>query len=203
MEIYGEIGILADDGEKVQCHVCGKWYKKLGRHIALHGMDAAEYRHMFGLNIRCPLASEESRAVSRDNCAQYFNDFKGKPSQKFIKRKRGSVPRSAQWKKNNGAAKKGLKHSPEARQKMSDSVRAAYSDPATRERIVAALKAPETRAKMSEKAKIRMQDPVYKEQVLSRLRSNSHTPGANAKRSVALKGKPKKNGRKAKPTSDN
>ena len=33
MHVFGEIGVLADDGEKVQCHLCGKWFLILNRHV--------------------------------------------------------------------------------------------------------------------------------------------------------------------------
>ena len=39
--IYGELGVLRDDGEKVQCHACGDWYLHLRVHTnAAHGLIA-------------------------------------------------------------------------------------------------------------------------------------------------------------------
>ena len=48
--IHGELGVLLDDGERVQCHVCGEWYLHLGVHTnAAHGLTADAYRRRFGL----------------------------------------------------------------------------------------------------------------------------------------------------------
>jgi len=48
--IYGELGVLLDDGERVQCHACGEWYLHLGVHTnAAHGLNADAYRKTFGL----------------------------------------------------------------------------------------------------------------------------------------------------------
>ncbi|MCB0067039.1 MAG: MucR family transcriptional regulator [Caldilineaceae bacterium] len=40
---YGQM-IYDDDGERVQCHVCGAFYRALGHHVESHGMSAAQYR---------------------------------------------------------------------------------------------------------------------------------------------------------------
>jgi predicted transcriptional regulator len=51
--------LVADvDGARVQCHLCGRFYAKLGYHVSQrHGMDPDEYREQFGLNRGTPLAS--------------------------------------------------------------------------------------------------------------------------------------------------
>ena len=33
--IHGELGVLRDDGERVQCHACGEWYSHLRVHTTL------------------------------------------------------------------------------------------------------------------------------------------------------------------------
>ena len=33
--IHGELGVLRDDGEHVQCHACGEWYSHLRVHTTL------------------------------------------------------------------------------------------------------------------------------------------------------------------------
>lgn len=38
-----------DDGSRVQCHVCGRWYRGLQTHIRTHGLDAASYKERYGL----------------------------------------------------------------------------------------------------------------------------------------------------------
>ena len=66
--IYGERGVLADDGERVECHACGRWFHHLGRHVAAaHGFTADEYREEFGLNRGTGLAGVRYRAKQRVN----------------------------------------------------------------------------------------------------------------------------------------
>lgn len=48
--IYGELGVLNDDGEKVECHCCGVYVSNLGNHIRVHDLTPDEYRSVFGLN---------------------------------------------------------------------------------------------------------------------------------------------------------
>lgn len=62
--MFGEIGILAYDPleDKVQCHICGKWYLRLGKHVqGTHHWTTAEYREEFGLNRTQALVSEGER----------------------------------------------------------------------------------------------------------------------------------------------
>lgn len=192
MEIFGEIGVLADDGEKVQCHVCGKWFKRIGgHHLKLHGLDVFGYREKYGLNRRCPLSSTASSDVSRNNCTPYFITYAGKPCENFLARPRVKEKSRAQGCKNNGLAKQGLVHSDQARKKMSEAVLKAYQNPNTRKKIMEAQLAPERREKLSKAASRRFENPEYKAEAIARLQANSHTTEANAKRSVALKGKPK------------
>ena len=55
-------GHLADDGERVQCHECGRWYRALATHLdRTHSMTAAQYREQHGLPRTQPLMSAASR----------------------------------------------------------------------------------------------------------------------------------------------
>lgn len=59
---YGEFGILSKQDGKVQCHICGKWYRLLGSHVAQkHKLLADEYREVFGLGYLTGLIGEEYR----------------------------------------------------------------------------------------------------------------------------------------------
>ncbi|MCS3790005.1 hypothetical protein HNP11_004204 [Tsukamurella ocularis] len=43
-------GHLADDGERVQCHVCGLWFHALAQHVqSAHQISSESYRHEHGL----------------------------------------------------------------------------------------------------------------------------------------------------------
>lgn len=60
--MYGRIGVLATDGEKVQCHICGRWLKRLSVHVGpAHDMTPDEYRAEFGLKATQGLVSPEQR----------------------------------------------------------------------------------------------------------------------------------------------
>ncbi len=64
MQVFGEIGVLADDGEKVQCHLCGKWFSHLGNHaLYKHKIAPDDYRAVYGLNRTTGLISNKLREV--------------------------------------------------------------------------------------------------------------------------------------------
>ncbi len=49
--MYGELGVRNEDGERVECHVCGGWYRALPAHIwRQHDLTADEYKAAFGLS---------------------------------------------------------------------------------------------------------------------------------------------------------
>lgn len=65
--VYGELGELAFDGERVQCHICGEWWHGLATHALMgHGVTAQEYRAHFGLNMTTPLVGEWLQGVFRE-----------------------------------------------------------------------------------------------------------------------------------------
>ena len=61
--------------DRVQCHLCGQWHRKLGPHLRRHGLTADEYRREIGLRPRHPLQtpslSERQAAVARALVAQH------------------------------------------------------------------------------------------------------------------------------------
>lgn len=62
--MYGEVGILAYDEieDKVQCHICGKWFRGLNTHVLrTHGWSGDDYREEFGLNRGQSLICEGTR----------------------------------------------------------------------------------------------------------------------------------------------
>jgi len=55
--VFGRLGVLATDGQRVECHACGRWFHHLGHHVRqTHNLTADEYRALFGLNVRTGLA---------------------------------------------------------------------------------------------------------------------------------------------------
>ena len=56
-----------DTEDKVQCHICGKWWRHVGSHVHVsHDMSAREYKDQFGLTQKIALcATSISRTRSR------------------------------------------------------------------------------------------------------------------------------------------
>src|SRR5918992_5849082 len=63
----GELPVEVD-GSAVQCHLCGGWFRHIGSVHVLHahGMTAAEYRQLVGLNPRHPLEAHDLRVRRAD-----------------------------------------------------------------------------------------------------------------------------------------
>jgi hypothetical protein len=56
--------VLHEDGERVECHACGRFFAALGRHALLaHNLLPEEYRAIFGLNAGQGLVGPSYRAV--------------------------------------------------------------------------------------------------------------------------------------------
>ncbi len=71
-QTYGELGTLAQEDGKAQCHICGRLFGHLGNHIVRgHKMSCAEYRAYFGLSRRYPLAGEHYLSTKTDNIKNY------------------------------------------------------------------------------------------------------------------------------------
>ena len=60
----GQLGVLAYDvvEDKIQCHLCGKWFRGLNTHVRVsHGWTLEDYREEFGLNKGQSLICEGTR----------------------------------------------------------------------------------------------------------------------------------------------
>ncbi|MFW2338438.1 MAG: MucR family transcriptional regulator, partial [Acidimicrobiia bacterium] len=72
---FGQFGVLADDGDQVQCHVCGEMFAHLGSHTNhSHGLTADEYRRAFGLMQSTKLIGPTFRAKRRQITADVDHD---------------------------------------------------------------------------------------------------------------------------------
>lgn len=72
--IYGELGVLNDDGERLECHACGEWFAGLNHHAwAAHDLLAREYKATFGLNMNTALVSAAVSTRLRKN-GEYLRD---------------------------------------------------------------------------------------------------------------------------------
>src|SRR5688500_2014836 len=64
--IHGRLGVLATDGDKVECHVCGGYFSLLASHVSqTHGLAPDAYRALFGLLAGTALAGPTLRASRR------------------------------------------------------------------------------------------------------------------------------------------
>ncbi len=69
--IYGELGMFTTDGDKAECHACGRWFGHLGGHVArAHDLTAAEYRAIFGLRAKTKLIGPSLRDKRRERLDQ-------------------------------------------------------------------------------------------------------------------------------------
>jgi hypothetical protein len=59
---FGALGERNDAGDRIECHVCGGWYRNVGSHSwQAHDLTISEYRSAFGLGSR-GLISDDYRA---------------------------------------------------------------------------------------------------------------------------------------------
>jgi hypothetical protein len=59
---------MRSDGERVQCHLCGRWLKRVGGShlLAAHGWTTAEYREAFRLNVTASTVGPVTRERMRE-----------------------------------------------------------------------------------------------------------------------------------------
>lgn len=66
---------FSQDGTKVQCHACGRWFGSLNMHLKMHGHDARSYKEAYGLprtsSLLPPVTAQKQReaALERDQGA--------------------------------------------------------------------------------------------------------------------------------------
>lgn len=107
---HGYQGVLLFDGEsdKVQCHLCGEWFKELGHHLHReHSVKADWYKNEVGLSQNSFLISEKLRSkFVAQGIAQYKN------LKRFASLRRGKKSPRALVEKQRA----GLKANPRERQ---------------------------------------------------------------------------------------
>jgi predicted transcriptional regulator len=61
------MGQMRFDGDRVQCHLCGRWLKMVGGShlISAHGITVVEYREMFRLHANDPTVAPETTERKR------------------------------------------------------------------------------------------------------------------------------------------
>lgn len=75
-EGYGYLGVLMYDdvNDKVQCHICGKWFVNVGGHTSKkHKIPADDYKIRFGLTLRtalCSIGLSNKRRETTQDCIE-------------------------------------------------------------------------------------------------------------------------------------
>jgi rubrerythrin len=66
---FAPLGEMRSDGERVQCHLCGRWFKMVGGShlLAAHGWATSEYRTAFRLNATASTIGPVTRDRKRDS----------------------------------------------------------------------------------------------------------------------------------------
>jgi hypothetical protein len=72
---YAPLGQMRSDGERVQCHLCGRWFKMVGGShlLAAHGWTTAEYREAFRLNLTASTVGLETRKRKRETMLEQID----------------------------------------------------------------------------------------------------------------------------------
>lgn len=74
--MYGEVGVLAEDGDCLQCHLCEQWYRSLAAHLVQgHDLTAHQYRAAFGLGVTTALVGSSLRAVRRQTGLRVLTQY--------------------------------------------------------------------------------------------------------------------------------
>lgn len=70
---FGYEGVLVEDLKtgKLQCAICGGWFKNLGRHIGSHKLKSVEYKEQNGLLKSTALISKDMRLQHSKDMIKY------------------------------------------------------------------------------------------------------------------------------------
>jgi lambda repressor-like predicted transcriptional regulator len=63
---HAPIGSVVREGDRVLCHLCGRWFKSVLAHLRTHGVDDLAYRGEFGLERTAPLEGVTTRQRRAD-----------------------------------------------------------------------------------------------------------------------------------------
>ncbi|GAB3891832.1 hypothetical protein GCM10029964_065650 [Kibdelosporangium lantanae] len=55
------VGTVERDGDRVQCHLCERWFRSVAAHLSSHGWSHVAYREAFGLERGVSLEGEATR----------------------------------------------------------------------------------------------------------------------------------------------
>ena len=79
---YNQKVMLKDGRTRIQCKICGKWYRQVGTHIVqVHGVLARAYREAYGFDVKKGQLPEDYRGLKAEQafeCGGVKNLKKGK-----------------------------------------------------------------------------------------------------------------------------
>jgi hypothetical protein len=74
--LFGQLGRLDTNGDRLTCHLCGGGYRSLGQHaVRAHGLSADAYRATFGLRQSTGLVAPSLRELKRELAARTLGRF--------------------------------------------------------------------------------------------------------------------------------
>jgi lambda repressor-like predicted transcriptional regulator len=113
MRIHAPIGQMLTDGERVRCHLCGRWFLSVASHIRVHGWSKADYIAEFGLELGNPL----SGPVTRERRAAALLARKVEPAIRHAQQRALTRSRSGALAAAAAQAARGRRHPTERRSK--------------------------------------------------------------------------------------
>jgi len=80
------------DKNKIQCQICGRWYRQVGSHVTqVHGMTARKYREQFGFDVKRGQVSDDLRQLYKEQVFENgtVNNLKAGKKYRFKKGQKG------------------------------------------------------------------------------------------------------------------
>jgi hypothetical protein len=95
--IYAPIGEMLQDGDRVRCHLCGRWLRMVaGQHLIVsHGMTTDEYRELFHLDVTTSTACADTSELKRASMFEQIAD--AGPGRVYPLAERGAPPTIPRW----------------------------------------------------------------------------------------------------------
>jgi ribosome-binding protein aMBF1 (putative translation factor) len=90
--VHGQLGVLADDGERAQCHICGDYFGNLGGHVSqVHGVSPDEYKERFELKASTGLLGPALKDLRRRQAADRIETTGFERFQRAAKRAQAAI----------------------------------------------------------------------------------------------------------------
>jgi hypothetical protein len=106
--VLGDVQVSKDG--KLECHICGKWYNFLGRHILSHGMATRKYKENYGLPLTKGLVSRDISKNMRKSAVGRIEKMKEKTEGRQYTHKRKSGSSSAYYRNKYAACELQVVH---------------------------------------------------------------------------------------------